>query len=69
MNCQLCGGEIPAERLEAIPETRICVGCSQRVGGEFRLIVNQERTSKPGSMKLNYGGINVQLVRRSRLTK
>jgi RNA polymerase-binding transcription factor DksA len=26
--CEHCGGEIPEERLEAIPHTRTCVGCS-----------------------------------------
>ena len=33
--CKRCGEEIPAERLEALPETWLCVKCSQEVGGEF----------------------------------
>jgi len=66
MNCELCGKVVPEERLEAIPETKICVGCSQRVGGEFVLEIEQVKTSKEGSMKLNYGGgVNVRLVRRT----
>jgi len=55
---------IPAERIEAIPETEICVECSREVGGEFKLIAVRERTSKPGSLKLNYGGISVKKVRK-----
>lgn len=26
--CATCGGEIPAERLAALPATRVCVGCA-----------------------------------------
>lgn len=37
--CESCGGEIPAERLEALPEATLCVKCQQdqerkRVHGE-----------------------------------
>lgn len=28
-NCCVCGAEIPAERLEALPDTTTCVGCSR----------------------------------------
>jgi len=28
MNCRICKGEIPAERLDAIPSTTLCVDCS-----------------------------------------
>lgn len=28
MNCTKCNTEIPEERLEAIPGTKTCVGCS-----------------------------------------
>lgn len=27
--CELCGAEIPEERLEILPETTTCVSCSQ----------------------------------------
>lgn len=30
--CERCGQEIPLERLEAIPATRLCVACKQAVG-------------------------------------
>jgi hypothetical protein len=53
--CARCWGEIPVERLEAIPETMVCVQCSKEIGGEFQLVVTPERTSKKGSLKKNYG--------------
>jgi hypothetical protein len=53
------------ERLEAMPETELCVRCSSAVGGEFKMIATAERTSKPGSLKLNYGGYTVKKVRRT----
>jgi RNA polymerase-binding transcription factor DksA len=28
--CIDCGGEIPKKRLEALPETRLCVGCKEK---------------------------------------
>ena len=62
--CTRCGQMIPAERIEAMPETEICIECSREVGGEFKLIASTERTSKPGSLKLNYGGISVRRVRK-----
>jgi hypothetical protein len=62
--CERCGEIIPPERVEAIPETRLCVKCSQEVGGEFDLIVKTENLSKSGSMKKNYGSFDVQKVRR-----
>jgi hypothetical protein len=55
---------IPVERLEAMPETEICVSCSQEIGGEFKLVAIRERTSKPGSLKLNYGGVSIKKVRK-----
>jgi RNA polymerase-binding transcription factor DksA len=33
--CRICGEEIPTRRVEAMPETRVCVGCSAKIGGEF----------------------------------
>ena len=31
--CARCGTEIPVERLEARPQSRLCVTCKQAVGG------------------------------------
>jgi hypothetical protein len=62
--CQRCGTEIPAERIEVLPETRLCVNCSQAVGGEFDLTITPENLAKSGSMKKNYGGFTVQKRRK-----
>lgn len=34
MKCEECGKDIPKGRLEALPDTRTCVGCSQEVPRE-----------------------------------
>jgi hypothetical protein len=55
---------IPAERLEALPKTRLCVGCSRAVGGEFVRTATRERTSKDGGIKINYGSISISESRK-----
>jgi RNA polymerase-binding protein DksA len=30
--CERCGKDIPAERLEALPTARLCMGCKQLLG-------------------------------------
>lgn len=62
--CARCGHEIPAERLEALPDTQVCVTCSRAMGGEFTLYATPERTSKEGSLKKNYGGYTARKVRK-----
>jgi RNA polymerase-binding transcription factor DksA len=62
--CQRCGQDIPGERIEALPETRLCLPCSQTVGGDFTRSFNQESLGKTGSLKKNYGGINVSKARK-----
>jgi len=62
--CERCRVEIPAARLEALPETRLCVKCSQEVGGEFEIIVVLGSLGKQGSLKKNYG--DAEVIRRRR---
>ena len=60
--CAVCKQEIAAERLEVVPETWLCrqhAGEIEKYGGEFKLIARQENLSKTGSLKRNYGGVNV----------
>lgn len=57
--CKRCEQEIPAERLEALPETWVCVRCSEEMGGEFTIIARQIQTNKKGSLKKNYGSIEI----------
>jgi len=61
--CARCGALIPVERLRALPGTQVCVRCSREIGGEFILVVGHDRTSKPGSLKKNFGGVTVRRVR------
>jgi hypothetical protein len=51
MNCKICGREIPEERLQAIPDTLVCVKCSKKIGGEFELKVTIGSVGKAGSLK------------------
>ncbi|MDB5308534.1 MAG: Prokaryotic dksA/traR C4-type zinc finger [Gemmataceae bacterium] len=62
--CARCGGEIPAERVEALPDTQVCIRCSSEMGGEFDVYVVSERISKDGSLKKNYGGYATKKVRK-----
>jgi hypothetical protein len=63
--CARCGELIPAERIEAIPETMVCVQCSHEMGGEFKVYAAAERISKEGSLKKNYGGYTTRKVRKA----
>jgi hypothetical protein len=62
--CERCGAEIPAERIEVLPDTRLCVKCSTELGGEFRLSVMPENLAKSGSIKKNYGSFAIQKTRK-----
>jgi len=57
--CEICMKPIEPQRLEATPETRLC----KEHGGEFIRVVSHERTSKAGSLKKNYGGVNTSRKR------
>ncbi|MDR3633207.1 MAG: TraR/DksA C4-type zinc finger protein [Isosphaeraceae bacterium] len=64
--CEICDELIDPERVEAVPETRLCTTHARQIqkhGGEFLLTASPERTSKPGSMKRNYGGVDIQKQR------
>jgi hypothetical protein len=62
--CVRCGADIPAERIEALPETRLCIRCSEAVGGDFEMIVTRTSLGKAGSLKKNYGDYSVTRRRR-----
>ena len=64
--CEICKQPIDLDRAEAIPDTRLCSEHGReiaRFGGEFVVTAEQERTSKAGSLKLNYGGISTSRSR------
>jgi hypothetical protein len=50
-HCRLCDVEIPAGRMKALPDTLLCVDCSEKIGGEFELEVTVSTTGKAGSLK------------------
>jgi hypothetical protein len=62
--CERCKGPIAADRLEALPETRLCLECSNEVGSDFKVSVSPENLAKTNSLKKNWGGVNVQKKRR-----
>ena len=64
--CEICREPIHPERIEAVPETRLCAKHAQEIqkhGGEFIVTMAQERTSKAGSMKRNYGSVTTTKTR------
>jgi hypothetical protein len=64
-SCKRCGQVIPTPRLRVLPNTRLCLECSQEIGGEFVTFAVPEHTGKPGSLKRNYGSWQVQRKRRT----
>lgn len=63
--CARCGAAIPAERIEAMPDTMVCVRCAGEMGGsEFLVVMMPERTSKEGSLKKNYGSYSTRKIRK-----
>ena len=61
-DCRLCGIEIPPRRLAALPETRLCIECSSRTGGEHVLKVTVNSTGKAGSLKKTGEEVSVTRV-------
>jgi hypothetical protein len=64
--CEICKKIIEAERVEAIPETRLCGEHARLIvkyGGEFLVTATQESLGKAGSLKRNYGGIVTRKTR------
>ena len=63
-HCHRCNSPIPPERLEALPDTWLCIACSQKVGGDYVVSFSEENIGKAGSLKKNYGGLNFRKRRR-----
>ncbi len=64
--CEICREWIDAERLEALPDTLLCGEHAKQIaryGGEFITQFQEEPTSKPGSLKINIGGVATKRVR------
>ena len=63
-DCRLCGLAIPPARLKVLPDTAVCVACSQSIGGEFELRVTISSTSKAGSLKMTGQEVTVRRQRK-----
>jgi hypothetical protein len=50
--CERCGKEIPAERVEVLPDTRLCLECSQAVGGEFDVMITPENCVRSANRRV-----------------
>jgi hypothetical protein len=64
--CEICGQPIHPDRIEAVPDTRLCLEHSKQInkyGGEFFLLRSQARLNKAGSLKRNYGDVSAQKQR------
>jgi hypothetical protein len=62
--CLRCLGRIPVERMLTLPETRLCVACSEAVGSDFIVYFCRVSLGKVGSLKKNYGDWYVRRIRR-----
>lgn len=54
MKCKRCDEVVPNDRVAALPETALCVDCSHKVGGEFKVI----------GVPTTDGGLEVVKIRR-----
>lgn len=64
--CEICGREIPAERTECLPDTRLCIEHAQAIskyGGEFIVTVVRTSLGKAGSLKKNWGDVTPRRTR------
>lgn len=64
--CEICGEPISAERIEFVPETRLCIEHAKMIakyGGEFIVTGTLASIGKEGSLKRNYGDVTVERKR------
>jgi hypothetical protein len=55
---------IPIERIEALPDTRLCIACSKEIGGDYQVTVVPDNLAKGGRLKKNYASWSVKKTRR-----
>jgi ribosome-binding protein aMBF1 (putative translation factor) len=64
--CEICGERIDPERVDVVPETRLCVEHAKiisKYGGEFIVTGTQASLGKAGSLKKNYGDVSIEKKR------
>lgn len=52
MKCGKCGKRIPKQRLAALPDTKLCVKCSELVGGDYIVEYREEYADPSGHYEL-----------------
>jgi hypothetical protein len=62
--CERCAGEIPPRRVAALPDTRLCLPCSEEIGGDYILTSYAENLAKTNSLKKNYSSYSLKKTRR-----
>jgi hypothetical protein len=69
--CARCKQPIEAERVECLPQTRLCVACARVVekkyGGEFRTVVQSTKMGRPGGLKITGVAYETKKVRNRRV--
>ena len=40
-DCERCGNPIPAARLGVLPNTRLCIECSEAIGGDYKTALQE----------------------------
>jgi len=50
--------------LRVLPDTVLCIGCSEEIGGDYKITVVPENLAKSGSLKKNYGAWTIKKTRR-----
>ena len=58
-NCELCGKKIPKQRLEALPDTRLCVKCSAKIGGDYVIEYQEEYADPSGHFEIPQTEIHI----------
>ena len=64
--CEICGELIDPERIDVLPETRLCIEHAKMIGkygGEFIVTGTQTNLGKSGSLKKNYGDVSIEKKR------
>jgi hypothetical protein len=64
--CEICKKLIEPERVEGIPETRLCLEHANMIkpfGGEFFTTYRRDNLGKVGSLKQITGGVSTRMVR------
>jgi hypothetical protein len=64
--CAVCNAEIAPERIETVPETRLCTAHGEAIrkyGGEFISTGRHTSLGKPGSLKQITGDVSVERKR------